>query len=63
MRVRLRRGHQGKHGFYPMGTVLQCTKSYAQKLISEGHEEYTGEYPPKKKMKTELFKPKNNGNN
>jgi hypothetical protein len=46
-----------------MGTVLQCTKSYAQKLISEGHEEYIGEYPPKKKMKTELFKPKNNGNN
>lgn len=64
MRIRLLKSHRGKHAFYPMGTIIQCTNSYAARLISEGHEKYIGDYPPKKKMKTELFKPKTqNGSN
>lgn len=64
MRIRLLRKDSTAHGTYPVGTILQLSKSYAQKKISEGKaEEYTGEYPPKKKMRTELFKPKNNGSN
>jgi hypothetical protein len=42
-----------------MGTVINVTNGFAKRLFSEGQaERYTGEYPPKKKMKTELFKPK-----
>lgn len=47
-----------------MGTILQLSKSYAEKKIKEGKaEKYMGEYPPRKKMKTDFFKPKDNGNN
>jgi len=42
-----------------MGTILNLTNSYAQRLISECKaEKYNGEYPPAKKMKTDFFKPK-----
>jgi hypothetical protein len=45
---------------YAIGTVLEVFDSKAKELICEGAaERYTGEYPPKKKMKTDFFKPKN----
>ncbi len=64
MRVRLLKRDSTKHGDYPMGTILQLSNWYALKKILEGTaEKYNGEYPPKKKMRTQLFKPKENGNN
>lgn len=59
MRVRLLKRDSTPNGSYPMGTILQLTNSYAAKKILEGKaEKYTGEYPPRKKMKTDFFKPK-----
>jgi hypothetical protein len=59
MRVRLLRRVITPHADYAMGTVINVTNGFAKRLFSEGQaERYTGEYPPKKKMKTELFKPK-----
>jgi hypothetical protein len=64
MRIRLLRKTSTTHGTYPMGTILNLTNSYCEKLIEQGKaERYMGEYPPKKKMKTQLFNPKNNVNN
>lgn len=58
MRVRLLKGHKGIKQWV-IGNILNVTNSYAEKLISEGiAEKYSGEYPPKQKMKTEIFKPK-----
>jgi hypothetical protein len=44
---------------------LNLTNSFAGKLITDGTaERYTGEYPPRKKMRTDFFKPKeSHGNN
>jgi len=59
MRVRLLKRHITPHKDYAIGTILNYSKGPALRLISEGKaEKYNGEYPPKKKMKTELFKPK-----
>lgn len=44
---------------YPIGTVLPMSGSLADRLISSGvAKKYSGKYPPKKKVKTEFFKPK-----
>jgi len=59
MRIRLLRKHENGFGKYYIGHILNLTNSYAFKLIKEGiAERYTGEYPPKSKMKTDFFKPK-----
>jgi hypothetical protein len=42
------------------GTTLEVADPKAKELISESiAEKYDGVYPPKQKMKTDLFKPKN----
>jgi hypothetical protein len=59
MRIRLLKKWDWVHKTFYRGTVLKVVDGYAKKLISEGiAEEYNGEYPPKEKMKTDLFKPK-----
>jgi hypothetical protein len=68
MRVRLLKKTTTANGTYVMGRILTLTQSYAQRLIDEGRAtEYTGPYPPPEgrngKMITNLFKPKDNGNN
>ncbi len=43
----------------PVGKIITMTGSLGGKLIAQGiAEKYTGVYPPKKKMKTDFFKPK-----
>jgi len=59
MRIRLLKGweHMGKR--LPIGKLITAAGSLGKKLIAQKiAEEYTGEYPPKKKMKTDFFKPK-----
>jgi hypothetical protein len=56
MRIRLRKGWRD----YPIGQVVEVFDTKAKELIAMGSaEKYDGEYPPKGKMKTEFFKPKN----
>ncbi len=44
---------------YPVGQILQGTKQFVNELISSGTaKEYNGEYPPRKKVKSDFFKPK-----
>jgi len=44
---------------YPIGSVIEVWEPKANKLIREkSAERYTGEYPPRTKMKTNFFKPK-----
>lgn len=63
MRVRLLRRMETPHTEYFYGTVINYSKGPALKLIAEGKaEKYDGVYPPMK-MKTDFFKPKENGNN
>lgn len=63
MRVRLLKSFETPHAKYAIGTVINYSKGPAEKLITEGIMiKYVGPYPPKK-MKTDFFKPKNNGNN
>ena len=43
----------------PIGKIITMTGNLGKKLIGQNiAEEYTGAYPPKKKMKTDFFKPK-----
>jgi hypothetical protein len=59
MRVRLLRRVITPHADYAIGTVINVTNGFANRLFEEQKaEKYTGEYPPKKKMRTEIFKPK-----
>lgn len=59
MRVRVLKGFSNRFGKYPIGRILILTNSYAGRLMQDGIvEKYTGPYPPKKKMKTDFFKPK-----
>lgn len=45
---------------YPIGSIIQGDKELAKKLIeSKTGDKYEGEYPPRGKVKTDLFKPKN----
>lgn len=63
MRVRLHKSLTTTFRKYPIGTILNLAKSSAERLISEGGaEQYSGPYPPdkKKKMRTNLFRPKGN---
>jgi hypothetical protein len=56
MKIRLLK----KWRIYVTGTTLEVADPVAKGLIQERTaERYLGEYPPKQKMKTELFKPKN----
>lgn len=52
---------------YPVGQVIEVFDSKAKQLIADRlAEKYDGEYPPREKMKTDFFKPKNierNGKN
>lgn len=44
---------------YPIGSIIQGDKELATKLIeSKTGEAYDGDYPPREKVKTDLFKPK-----
>ena len=63
MKIRLSK----KWRTWPIGQVLEIVDPTAKQMIMEGTaERYTGEYPPKQKMRTEFFKPiktKGNGKN
>ena len=55
MKIRLLR----KWRIYVVGTSLEVADPVAKELIQEGTaERYTENYSPKKKMKTDFFKPK-----
>lgn len=44
---------------YPVGQIIQCDKELHSILIEdEIADDYSGDYPPKKKVKTDFFKPK-----
>jgi hypothetical protein len=60
MKIRmLRKWNNGLKDFV-QGNVLEVSDGKAKELIGERlAEKYYGEYPPKDKMKTDLFKPKN----
>jgi hypothetical protein len=56
MKVRLLK----KWRVWPVGRVIEIFDSTAKQMIRDNiAESYTGEYPPRQKMKTEFFKPKN----
>jgi hypothetical protein len=56
MRIRLLK----KWRHWVKGTTLEVADPKAKELIRDNiAEKYSGEYPPKKKMKTDFFKPKN----
>lgn len=47
--------HQNKLKTWPIGQVIQGTGQFISELIHEGiAESYSGEYPPKSKMKLNL---------
>lgn len=57
MRIQLLKGWTWKWRKYPIGKIVTVMNSLANKLIDEKiGREYTGEYPPKTKMKTNFFK-------
>jgi hypothetical protein len=60
MKIRmLRKWNNGLKDFV-QGNVLEVSDGRAKELIGERlAEKYDGEYPPKDKMITDLFKPKN----
>jgi hypothetical protein len=60
MKIRmLRKWNNGLKDFV-QGNVLEVSDGKAKELICDRiAEKYDGEYPPKDKMKTDLFKPKN----
>jgi hypothetical protein len=59
MRIRLLKKWDWIHKTFHRGTVLEVSDGVAKKMIQDGSaEQYTGEYPPKEKMKSNLFKPK-----
>jgi hypothetical protein len=59
MRVRLLKRVVTPHADYAIGTVINVTQGFANRLFKdEKAERYTGEYPPRKKMRTQFFKPK-----
>lgn len=56
MKIRLLK----KWRIWPIGRVMEVADPKAKELIYDRiAEQYKGEYPPKIKMKTEFFKPKN----
>ena len=64
MRVSLLKSLETPHAKYAIGTIINYSKGPALKLIAEGKAiKYNGEYPRRKKLKTDFFKPKEHGNN
>jgi hypothetical protein len=60
MKVRLLKKWGNKLKTWPRGQVLEVSHNKANELIRDNiAHEYTGEYPPKGKVKTDFFKPKN----
>lgn len=56
MKVRLLRKWNG----WPIGRVIEIFDIKAKQMIRDNiAESYNGEYPPRDKMKTDFFKPKN----
>lgn len=56
MRIRLLK----KWRKWPIGRVIEIFDTTAKEMIRDNiAEKYDGEYPPKTKMKTDFFKPKN----
>lgn len=46
---------------WPVGRVIEVFDTKAKELLEEGIAvRYEGDYPPSKKLKTELFNPKKN---
>ena len=44
---------------WPIGRVIEVADPKAKQLIfDQTAQQYSGEYPPKQKMKTDFFKPK-----
>ena len=44
---------------YAVGSIVQVTDSLGDGMVkTKQAKEYEGEYPPKKKVKTDFFKPK-----
>lgn len=59
MKVRLLRKWDNAGKSFAMATVLEVADPRAKELIRDNiAERYTGEYPPKEKLRTEFFKPK-----
>jgi hypothetical protein len=59
MRLRLLRKWENHGDEYPVGTIISISKGLAKRMIAAKiAEEYRGPYPPRKKMRTDLFKPK-----
>jgi hypothetical protein len=59
MRVRLLKSWDSGLKKFAIGTVIEVSDGKAKELIQvETAERYSGEYPPKGKVKTEFFKPK-----
>jgi hypothetical protein len=59
MKIRLLKKWDWVHRTFPRGTILEVVDGLAKKMINaKTAEEYTGVYPPKGKVKTDLFKPK-----
>lgn len=61
MRLRLIKSYKHKAKLQPwsIGTVIQVSPQLANDLLADKVAEiYTGEYPPKNKLKTDFFKPK-----
>lgn len=51
--------HQYKRKAWPIGQIINVDDTLAHELLSDNIAEvYSGEYPPKDKVKTDFFKPK-----
>ena len=60
MKIRLLKKWGNKIKTWPRGQVLEVAEGKANELVRDNiAERYTGEYPPKDKVKTDFFKPKN----
>lgn len=60
MRLRLLKSFTNSVKKFPVGQVLNVSGGKARELIDNGTAvKYDGPVPPKGKMKTEFFKPKN----
>jgi hypothetical protein len=59
MRIRLLTKWEWIHKTFYKGTVLEVSDGVAKQMIQTGTaEKYTGEYPPKEKMKTSFLNQK-----
>jgi hypothetical protein len=62
IRLRLLKSYKHKYKLdaWPIGQVVQVDNILANELLADKIAElYEGEYPPKQKVKTDFFKPKN----